>query len=834
MKLRFAALSGASLCVLLMAPSGAAAAAQPAGPAAENATLGEIVVTARRRSESLQDVPQVVNAVTSDDLKKLNITQFKDIQRVVAGVNMKTRFNGQSSDIEIRGVSFESTTSAAATVAIYLNEAPIQPNFLFNAMFDIGQIEILRGPQGTQRGVPAPSGALTVTTRKPDLGEFGGYVDATVTDLQGRNINGAVNIPIIRDVLAVRIAGAVDENDGEGVRSLYSRVRPRIMNTAERLSVSFEPSDAFNANLVYTHIDRTVEQFIPVTGPGFAGLAPSATPGLPPLGLAPTPPIGETERVGVADATNDVHQHLDSVSLQLDSRLFGQHLAYIGAYQMQRYRGLEDRDVGQNLIGVPFIVPNTVALQQTSHEIRISSDPAPNRLFDYVVGGYYSWEHMRDGSGQTLPASFLPVAFGSPLAPSLAAYDPSYRIPLVVDTPLGYQNYAVFGSVTLHLGEKTELTAGARQLWVKTKSSILIRLENGTIASPVCAPPALLPGPRPGTCTLPTASVVARPPQSTFSDDHMIYNVTLSHRLTRDLMVYGNVGTAYRRPFASVGVVNATNNPVLAGLQVHPPEHSRAYEVGVKWTFLDGRGRLNAALFKQKFNHFPILTSAVPYIAASGVSAPAVQSIAFTANPSAEVDGFDIDAAFQITPRWSVSGQFSYADGRATLEIPCNDSNFDGAADGGQVTSVSQFPPGVFVALCPGGSISETPYWNASVQTEYVQGVNDEVDAYVRGLLTIYPKNARATEAFVVDSYTLLNLYAGLRAADGAWEAGLFVRNAFNTNKITDRDVNASNNFNSTLNASYRGLVHDSGYFAKTLTPRREVGINVRYAFGSR
>ena len=827
-------LAGASTLAIwsISAPASAQAVATASGP--EEAVLGEIVVTARRRAESLQEVPQTVNAVTGDSLQKLNIKQFRDLQAVVPGMVLKTKNNAQSSDIELRGVSFDSTTSAAATVAAYLNDAFIQPNFLFVSMYDIGQIEILKGPQGTQRGVPAPAGALTVTTRRPNLSQFGGYVDVTATDLQGRNVNGAINIPVIRDVLGVRIAGSLDQNTSDGVRSLYNKLRPRIVAGGVRVSVSFEPSEAFQANLVYSHLNRTIEQFVPVTGPGFPGLAPSNIPGRPPAGLPATPPIGEKDRVGVQDVPQENHQDQDVVSLQIDSRIFGQHLEYIGSYQEQAYVGNEDRDYGQNIIGAPYLFPNIQTFAITTQEVRISSDPAPGRFFDYVVGGYYMWEHLKNGSFNQFPASFLPTAFGSPLAPNPAVFDPRFQIPLIVPTPLRYQNYAVFGSLTLHLGDKTELTGGLRHLWLKTDSDLLIRLGNGLIASPACPAPALLPGPQPGTCTLPTASVVARPPQSSFRDDHTIYSVSLSHRFTPDLMVYGNVGTSYRRPFASVGVVNALNDPVLSSLQVHPPETSRAFEVGVKWTFMDGRGRLNLSAFTQKYKNFPVLTDPVPYVAASGVSPPTVQTFAFTGDPDAKVEGFDIDAALQVTDNWSVSAQFSYADGRATTDIPCNDANFDGVADNGQVTSVSQFPAGVFVALCPGGAISDAAYWNATIQSEYLHPVNDDVDAFVRGLLTIYPKNARATEAFVVDDYSLLNLYAGVRARDGAWEAALFVRNALNTEKILDRDVSAANNFNSTFRASYPGLVHDSGYFEKLLTPRREVGINVRYAFGSR
>src|ERR1700745_1076599 len=172
-----AGLLGASAFALATAV--AAQAAPPAPPAApaDQATLGEIVVTARRRAESLQEVPQTVNAVTADPLQKLQVKQFTDIQTVVPGLSLQGSPNGFTNAASLRGVTFDVTTGAQPTVALYLNDAPVQAGFLFQSLFDVGQVEVLKGPQGTPRGISAPSGAITVTTHKPDLSEFGGFVD---------------------------------------------------------------------------------------------------------------------------------------------------------------------------------------------------------------------------------------------------------------------------------------------------------------------------------------------------------------------------------------------------------------------------------------------------------------------------------------------------------------------------------------------------------------------------------------------------------------------------------------------------------------------------------
>jgi iron complex outermembrane receptor protein len=300
-------------------------------------------------------------------------------------------------------------------------------------------------------------------------------------------------------------------------------------------------------------------------------------------------------------------------------------------------------------------------------------------------------------------------------------------------------------------------------------------------------------------------------------------------------MVYVNTGTSYRPPTASVGLFNGNNDPTLNALTFHPSERSRAYEVGFKSTFLNDRARLNFALYQQKFHNLTILVPGVPYISNSG-SGSQLQEFNFTASVDALVQGFDIDGAFQITHDWNISGQLSYADGRVQSgsKVPCNDSNFDGVADSGAVTSISQFPAGVSVALCPGGSISRQPYWNASIQSEYTHPVTDSVDGFIRGLLSYYPQNKNRVEPnFTVPNYSLVNLYAGLRSHDGAWEASIFARNAFQTKEVTDLGQQQLNNTNTAL-SFFPTLAHASGYYFTTVTPRREVGVNVRYAFGSR
>ncbi|MCB2080256.1 MAG: Plug domain-containing protein, partial [Novosphingobium sp.] len=129
----------------------------------------EIIVQARRRDESLQEVPLVVNAVTSEEIDKLNLRDGTEIQNLVPGLQLSNNANGIGASGQVRGVQYDANTSANPTVAFYFNDAPIDGGSVLQAMYDIGQVEVLRGPQGTLRGAASPSGSITFTTRKPDL-----------------------------------------------------------------------------------------------------------------------------------------------------------------------------------------------------------------------------------------------------------------------------------------------------------------------------------------------------------------------------------------------------------------------------------------------------------------------------------------------------------------------------------------------------------------------------------------------------------------------------------------------------------------------------------------
>ena len=192
-------------------------------PESQSGGVDDIVVTARREAENSQRVPVSIQVVTGTALEKLAITSVEEVTKLAPGLTLVS--NGSNTSVTLRGVTWQPGSGTPAT-PIYLNEVPFDPANVITSLYDVGQIEVLRGPQGTSRGAPSISGAVTISTRKPDLEEFGGYAQALYGSGDHRDAQGAINLPIIKGMLAVRLAANVENSDGNRIYSVNSAIQP--------------------------------------------------------------------------------------------------------------------------------------------------------------------------------------------------------------------------------------------------------------------------------------------------------------------------------------------------------------------------------------------------------------------------------------------------------------------------------------------------------------------------------------------------------------------------------------------------------------------------------
>jgi iron complex outermembrane receptor protein len=795
---------------------------------ASNTGLEEIVVTARRKEENLQNVPQTVNAISGEALQKLSIQQFSDIDTLVPGLTLTQDQNGLPAG-SMRGISYVQSGSTP-TIAFYVNDAPVYVNYIFDSLFDIGQVEVLKGPQGTTRGISAPSGAITVTSHRASTEEYGGYIEATYADLDGRNVQGAFNIPIIKGVLGLRIAGVYDENDVNDVSSIHNSLPPQSKREAARLSATFTPNDEITGYLTWDHQVRQLRDYLQVTGPGPGAFSIGDT--LFPASVNPS--IAPEDRLAVQDVRDTKPSTRDLVTGNLEVPLFGQRLSYVGSYYYDKSNNWDDTDTGNVLPGVGVVTGyNDGVAQGTTQEIRLASKPDKDRFFDYVVGGFYS--SLSQGIRGGLAATILTAgAFGPTPVPDIGAYNPNYTIPVGLNYNDIQKQEAIFGNVTFHLGAKTELSAGLRHIWLSDENNTYVYTEDGLLSLPALGVPAAtpcgavipgsLPGSNLGDCILPGAPATSDANKASNSDT--IYNISLSHRLTEELMLYATVGTAYRPSTTTTGVqgdLATSTNPQLSTLTYHPAEKSTDYEIGIKTTWLDDRARVNLALFQQDFTNLVVGVPNVNYY--NTVAGTTETQAQMYQSVKAQVRGYELSGDFLILKQWTASAQVSYADGKVQdTPVPCNTFGPNGQpvynTDG-------------LVSLCPGGSTSRDPLWNATLQTQYTQPFNDQLAGFLRLTGIYYPKNTRAEPGLVVDSYSLFNIYGGIQSRGGAWEVSLFAKNVFNTDRVLDIGQTQLN-LNGPLASFFPQLIQPTNYYNTAVTPPRQVGITVHYSFGSR
>ena len=132
---------------------------------ADNLMLEEVVVTAQKSTESVQDIAATVNVVSGDSLEKFAAFDFRAIEQQTAGLTLSSP-NARNSTISMRGVSVDPESGVSAAVDVYWNDAVVRADVAFNQMYDLERIEILRGPQGTLQGATSPGGALNMITKR--------------------------------------------------------------------------------------------------------------------------------------------------------------------------------------------------------------------------------------------------------------------------------------------------------------------------------------------------------------------------------------------------------------------------------------------------------------------------------------------------------------------------------------------------------------------------------------------------------------------------------------------------------------------------------------------
>ncbi|WP_317932278.1 TonB-dependent receptor [Halioxenophilus sp. WMMB6] len=768
--------------------------------------LEEIIVTARRKDENLQDVPITVNAVSEQALSDLNIRKLEDLQSVVAGLTLAE--DPLAPSASVRGVRFDSFASGFnPTVEFYLNDAPAVATIAMQALFDVQQIEVLRGPQGTLRGRASPSGSITITTKKPVMNEFSGFVDVTSINADGYNTKAAINIPLVEDMLAIRLAGILEENDSTEVESLTSSEEARFRNKGWRFSAGFEPTDSLSFNLFYQQLEPTRNLPVHVES---ASIANSS--------LAVSDPfIRAEDRKAISNDTNYSEQDLRRTGLEASWQFSDFSLNYAGSIteqiilrnDIQDPGGYFDTTYAQEL--QYFSQDLNAQADAESHEIRLQTT---NGLFDgkvdFVVGALHQVTEPHNKLGNQTPVFFGTVA--SPATYILTANTP-------ITTSSKSTEQSIFGNISYHFNDATELSVGGRYIDYETESDVVV-----------------------------SGNTISAINDSTTTN---IVSLSLKHQFADNLLAYGSYGTSWRPGINVVGDFSFAQTEREDSFQNLDAEESDSIEFGIKSEWLDNRLRVNITVYHQEFDNYPFrsggegvyfVSTEVDNTSGTPQFIESVDQFNFVAAVPVTVNGVEIENFYRFSDNWDMGLLLSYSKGELDNgTIPCNDYlPADGQPDSsGAIPSVSDIRSatgGDNIAACRAKFRSDyTPLWTGTLQSEYTFNVGS-MEAYVRGMATFYgpSQNDPSNAVDDVDAYNMVNLYFGLRDPSGNWEAMLYGKNIFETEETLSREANpASVGFTGVILSpfSVEGYTAISDYREVSLTPPREIGVNLQYRF---
>lgn len=758
-----------------------------------------IIVEARRRLESVQDVPLVVNAVSSESIDDLNIREGTEIQTLVPGLQLRNESNGISGSGQVRGLQFDSNASAGASVAFYFNDAPVDAGTVLQAMYDIGQVEVLRGPQGTLRGAATPSGSITFTTKKPVLDEVGVVAQGTLNNIGLYNLNGAFNLPVLKDVLGIRLAGLVEENNSNRVHSIDSDANldnPFAKTQSIRVNALFTPTEWLKLEGMYQIIDRETSSFDQYASFSIANPAAPASPIL----------IRPKDRLSIQETARTTDQRFEVLNWRGEVRLGGQMLIYQGSQSKSKFNALTNSDTANFLNARDTLQNTNTRSKLKSHELRLQNEERVFGLFDYVAG-YFQTSQVSPTNLTTQTAVLLPSFLGGGVA--AIATTP-------IETTGDISEKAFFGNVTVHLGDSTQVSGGLRQISSKQPARFI----------------------KIGANLLPTGPAV--------NDEKLIYAASIQHKFTPDLMIYANTGTSRRYGPSIVNPSVQVLSPRLTSFIALQPEDSRSYEIGMKSAWLDNRLILNLTGFYQKFKNYPYKISTGIFYQAFDQNGPIVSNSAqFGASVPVTIKGLEAEVSFKLSPNFKIGAVASYADGKIKNGlIPCNDLNGDGAPDvttaAPNLAQVQAAYGANFIGACTVNQRSslQSPF-GAVIQAEYSRQVSGKVDMFARSLFSYNGSSlVEPTNAFDnLGAYGLLNLFAGMRDKDGSWELTLYGKNVANTIKATRFDPPATTSYQELAPPTFRttvGKSFTSPYSLINTTAPREFGINLRFALGSR
>ena len=789
----------------------------PTGSSAESAKLDEIVVTARKKSEVLQDVPLSVAAFDAQELRDRDIHNLDDLSVYVPGLQQGDL--AITSRLTLRGVNSGDNNAFEQSVGTYVDGIYRgRMNQQHIGLFDVERIEVLKGPQVALYGNSSLGGAISVITHKPGF-EYGGEVRyAHGLEYDEPQVEAAVDVPL-NDQFALRLAGIWrDQREGLFPNDATGDSEPSKQDRAARLSALWLPSDALSINLryeqgeferegnifdVYKHVDG---QGNPWPNSYFTGLDDGRLN------------IGNGDPFKYQDSFlgNDMAETRVEIEYAFDSLI----LTSITGYSEYEYRQSADVDI------TPATLINVYQdedFSQFSQEFRIAGEWSEQ--VNYLAGAYLQSDDFRNDylSDFNLPELVAP-AFGIPA--SLAAeliYPFSRHIALDQDT----DQWAIFGNVDFELTDRLTASLGYRYLMIDKDASQSVRVAdidhqdslgqlidlrwlNPELAPLLLGNPAYLADPTGYVLVLPDGTAV--PPvlapnnvvgysivsqgsgdlhqfdDLSRQEHHPMYQLSLAWQWTDDLMVYGNWSNGAKAGGFDFLYEGDDRSQVEYG-----DESASVFEIGFKQDWQDLR--LNVAAFYGSYDDLQVSVydGGIGFLVGNAAS-----SIS---------QGVDVDLDWKLTRALTLFARMEYLDFR-----------YDEFRDA-NCSTTERLNTGQTICDWSGDRAPFVPEFEGvlGVEHRYRTASNWNLDQWLgwsyKGSHSTASDNEEQTRQA---AYGLLDYRVELSPEHGDWSVALLGKN------LTDEVYNV---FTSVIPLA------PGGAFASVRGKGREVSLEMRYRF---
>ena len=623
---------------------GPAAEAQEVAQAQEETeATDEIVVTARFREESLQDVPIAITALSGDSLAEKNLSTIQDISRSVPTVDFRDGSSNKDRTIFVRGVGTITTSPGVeASVSVVLDGVVLtRPGQATLDLLDVERVEVLRGPQGTLFGKNASAGVINVVTKKPTR-ELSGELLASYFSGGEIRVGGRISGPIVADKLLFSLSALSAKFDGNQVNLTTGNDVNGYKRYGGRAKLVYDDGGpvqiALGMDYVRTLNDTPNGTFVSSTRVLFPTNALSPNPTLAAILAAGGITPSRTNRTVRSSFDSRVADRNYGGSAQIDINLPGDFgITSISAYRRWDNVQTQDYDSTDRLTAVGAASSQvagadvgSVETRQFSQELRLTS-PAGNTV-DYVVGGYY----LDATTDELYRRTITRLEAGVPVV-----------YPGVADYGITNQNLALFGEATINFSDSFRALIGARII----NDKLSFRHQR---TSPV--PPGGVPG------ITPNISNRGETSRTDWSG-----RVGLQYDLSPDLHSYFTVSRGYKGQ-----AYNVSFNMTQAATQALDPETAVAFELGLKGSVFDRLLTFGVAAYDTKFEGFQANFPAV-FLGAI--------STRLTNAGTVKARGIELDATLRPTDNFRISTAMAITDAKiARFICPSGTTcpNFDG------------------------------------------------------------------------------------------------------------------------------------------------------------